>query len=337
MEALAEFPAWIANGFLEMAKEGAAFLSVALPNPDLLKPMDPDRIAAASRAASAAMEEFSKYPSSGKVSWSAVCIPSKEWAKKVFPDIDEEAGVEALWDRIFSVTRVNADNPVEAWKEHTANLRRRLDYLNAKSYKKLHYKSSVTDITLELPEEHIWVGGGINDEKGTYFVPNIPTEEIFTMPLKEGVNGTVKSTMPLNVRGKVINSFTLTFEKGRIVDFTAENEYETLKKLIETDDGSHYIGEVALVPVDSPISNSKVTFYNTLFDENASCHFAIGMAYPLCIKGGGTMNKEELEKNGANTSLNHVDFMMGSVDLDIDGYTADGSVEPIFRNGNWAF
>lgn len=336
-EALEEYPSWIANGFVEMAKQGAAFLSVGAPDPDLLKSADPEKIAIFSKAASSAMEEFSNYTRTAKVSWSIVCIPSKAWAKKVLPELDEAAAVEALWDRIFSVTRVDSDNPVEAWNEHIANLRRRLDYLNLKKYKKLHYKSSATDLTIELPNGHIWIGGGINNEKGTYFVPNIPTEEIFTLPLKEGVSGSVKSTMPLNVRGKVIDSFTLTFEKGRIVDFTAENEYETLKKLIETDEGSHYIGEVALVPVDSPISNSRVTFYNTLFDENASCHLALGNVYPLCIEGGGTMNKEELGKNGANTSLVHVDFMIGSEDLDIDGYTADGSIEPIFKGGNWAF
>lgn len=336
-EALKEFPAWIANGYVEMAKEGAAFLSIALPNPDLLKSVNPERIALASKASSVAMEEFSSYTRSGKSSWSVVCIPSKEWAVKVFPTLEAEAAVEALWEKIFSVTRVNTENPVEAWDEHIANLKKRLDYLNNKKYKKLYYKSSVTDINLELPAEHVWIGGGITDIKGTYFIPNIPTEEIFTMPLKSSVNGTVKSTMPLNVRGKVIDSFTLTFENGKIVDFTAENEYDTLKKLIETDEGSHYIGEVALVPVNSPISNSKVTFFNTLFDENASCHFAIGMAYPLCIKDGGNMNKEDLEKNGANTSLTHVDFMIGSEDMCIEGQTSEGTMEQIFKNGNWAF
>lgn len=336
-EAFKEFPKWKANGFLEMAKGGAAFLGVGAPKPGFFKDVNPERLSQDNITASEASDEFTRYLTSGKTSWSGICIPTKEWAEKVFPELDEKAGIEKLWENIFKATRVDTENPVKAWNEHIDNLKYRLDYLNGKKYKKLIYKSKGTDLTIELSDEHVWLGGGLTDEKGTYYIPNMPTEEVFTAPLKGSINGCVSSTMPLSYAGNIIDNFTITFKDGRIVDFTAEKGYETLKRLIETDEGSHYIGEVALIPCDSPISESNIIFYNTLFDENASCHLAIGMAYPLCIKDGGSMNKEELEKHGANTSFNHVDFMIGSKELNIDGVTVDGNTEPIFKNGNWAF
>ena len=337
IESLKEFPMWKARGYTEMAREGAAFLSIDSPNPDLLKDVDPKRISIAAETYSEAMEDFMFYMESCKVSWSGVCIPSKEWAKKVFPDLDENNAVEALWEKIFSATRINSKEPINAWNVHIDNLKSKLNYLNNKKYKKLHYKSSTANLKIELPDNHIWIGGGVNNEKGTYFIPNIPTEEIFTAPLMSGVNGAVKSTKPLIVRGKSIRNLTLEFKSGRIVNFTADEGYETFKNLIETDEESCYLGEVALVPFNSPISNSNIIFYNTLFDENASCHLALGMAYPMCIKGGEEMSKGELKKNDLNTSLIHVDFMIGSPDLNIDGETIDGKYEPIFRNGDWAF
>jgi aminopeptidase len=199
------------------------------------------------------------------------------------------------------------------------------------------YKAPGTNLTIDLPENHVWHGGAAVSEKGIVFNPNMPTEEVFTMPHKDGVNGTVRSTKPLNYGGNVIENFTLTFENGKVVDFTAETGYETLKHLLDTDEGARRLGEVALVPHDSPISNSNLIFYNTLFDENASSHLAFGNAYPTNIKGGVDMSKEELTKHGVNTSLVHVDFMIGSAEMDIDGVTKDGTREPIFRRGNWAF
>ena len=257
--------------------------------------------------------------------------------KKVFSDLSDIEAVEKLWENIFKIVRVDKDNPVEAWNEHLNNLQKKVDFLNIKKFKKLHYLSKDTDLSIELPEKHIWAGGGELNSKKTYFVANMPTEEVFTLPLKTGVNGKVKSTKPLNYSGNLIDNFILTFKDGKIVDFSAEKGYETLKKLIETDEGSHYLGEVALVPYDSPISNSNIIFYNTLFDENASCHLALGEAYPICIEGGSEMNSEELEKAGANNSLTHVDFMIGSPNLDITGETKDGVIIQIFKNGNWAF
>jgi aminopeptidase len=334
-EAFKDFPIWKAKGHEEMADQGAAFLTVSASNPDLLKGVDPERIATASKTAGAAMENFRKYIQSDKVSWTVLAVPTIEWASKLFPDSSDEEKVSQLWDLIFKATRVDLDDPVEAWKEHSAHLQSKVAFLNSKGYKKLHYKATGTDLTIELPEKHLWIGGSGENENGTSFVANIPTEEVFTVPKRDGVHGVVTSTKPLNYGGNLIENFSLTFENGKIVDFTAENGYETLKRLIEIDEGSHYLGEVALVPHNSPISNTNVIFYNTLFDENASNHLAIGSAYSFCIEGGKTMSKDDLQKNGANTSLTHVDFMIGSSEMDIDGELPDGKIEPLFRNGNW--
>ncbi len=336
-EAFEEYPMWKAKGYEEMAKSGAALMSIVSMNPDLLNGVDPDRIATANKTAGKALEKFKEYVITDKISWNVIAVPSKAWAAKVFPNEEESAQVEKLWDAIFKATRADLEDPVKAWQEHNDNLHSKVDYLNKKKYKKLHYKAPGTDMTIELPEKHLWLGASSKNEKGVDFLANIPTEEVFTLPTKTGINGVVSSTKPLNYSGNLIDNFTLTFKDGKIVDFTAEKGYETLKRLIETDEGSYYLGEVALVPYDSPISNSNIIFYNTLFDENASCHLAIGSAYPTCIENGENMSKEELAKNGANDSITHVDFMIGSEDLDIDGETADGVLEPVFRKGNWAF
>lgn len=336
-EAFKEFPKWKADGYEELAKNGAAFLSISASNPELLKDVDPKRIAEANKTRSIALKNYREYIMSSKVAWSVVSIPTKAWAKKVFSNLSEEEAVEKLWESIFKIVRVDKNDPVAAWDDHLKNMNEKVEFLNNKRFKKLHFISKDTDLTIELPEKHLWAGGGEYNSKGTYFVANMPTEEVFTLPLKTGVNGKVKSTKPLNYGGNLIDNFTLTFKDGRIVDFSAEQGYETLKKLIETDEGSHYLGEVALVPYDSPISNSNIIFYNTLFDENASCHLAFGMAYPTCIEGGSEMSEEDLEKAGANISLNHEDFMIGSDDLNIVGETQNGEKMQIFKNGNWAF
>lgn len=336
-ETFKEFPKWKADGYEELAKNGAAFLSISASNPELLKDVDSKRIAEANKTRSIALKNYREYIMNSTVAWSVISIPTKGWAKKVFPTFSEEEAVEKLWENIFKIVRVDKADPVSAWNEHLKNMNEKVEFLNNKKFKKLHFVSNYTDLTIELPEKHLWAGGGEYNSKGTYFVANMPTEEVFTLPLKTGVNGKVKSTKPLNYGGNLIDNFTLTFKNGRIVDFSAEQGYETLKKLIETDEGSHYLGEVALVPYDSPISNSNIIFYNTLFDENASCHLAFGMAYPTCIEGGSEMNEDDLEKAGANTSLTHEDFMIGSADLDIVGETQNGENIQVFKNGNWAF
>ncbi|WP_100403445.1 aminopeptidase [Bacillus sp. FJAT-42315] len=335
-EAFHEFPKWRAQMLEELAEEGAAFMSVISSSPDLLKGVQSERIANSQKASGQALNKYRQFIQSDKVSWCVVASPSEAWAQKVFPNLPQEEQVPALWEAIFKAVRADVDQPVEAWKQHDQALHTKVDYLNSRRYQSLHYTAPGTDLTIDLPEGHLWVGAGSINEKGHEFMANMPTEEVFTVPHKTGVNGHVASTKPLSYGGNIIDEFTVTFENGRITEVTAKEGEEVLKKLVETDEGSHYLGEIALVPHHSPISESNILFYNTLFDENASNHLAIGSAYAFCIEGGKTMSQEELEKNGLNTSITHVDFMIGSEQMNIDGITADGQKEPIFRNGNWA-
>ncbi|TGA97536.1 aminopeptidase [Sporolactobacillus shoreae] len=334
-EAFQSYPAWKTRGYEDLTNENAAFLYIYSPNPDLLKGIDPERIAASQKNTAKANKKFSDAKIGAKVSWTIVSVPTAAWSAKIFPDLGEEERIDALWKQIFTITRTDRDNPELAWKEHLQTLTDKVTYFNEKRFKKLHYRAPGTDLTIELPAEHLWISGEMTNDQGVPFRPNIPTEEIFTMPLKTGVNGTVASTKPLNYGGNLIDHFSVTFKDGRITDFSAEQGYETLKQIVETDDGSHYLGEVSLVPHHSPISETNLIFYNTLFDENASCHLAIGASYPFNYRGGREMTEDELSAKGANTSLTHVDFMVGSGELDIDGETSDGRLEPIFRKGNW--
>ena len=336
-ETFNDFPRWISDQYVDIAKEGGAFLTIYAQNPDLLKNVDPQRVANYQKASAAALKEWRSYTLSDKCKWSIISIPTESWAKKVFPDVSSEEAVNKLWDAIFKCTRVDTENPVESWKTHNANLKERTDFLNEKNFKTLKFKSSKTDLTMDLPEGHIWASGASYDPNGVSFNANMPTEEIFSMPHKFKVNGVVHSTKPLVYGGNVIDNFSLTFKDGKIIDYTAEKGKETLGKLIDTDEGSHYLGEVALVPFKSPISDTNIVFFNTLFDENASCHFAIGSAYKTCIKDGDKISDDELDKYGVNYSLTHVDFMIGSSDMNIIGITYDGNEVQIFKDGNWAF
>lgn len=331
-------PQWQIDSYMHYAEQGAGFLSISASNPELLKDVNPDRIAKSQKTRSMALKQFNARLMSNQNSWSIVSIPTEGWASKVFPGVSSEESIEKLWDAIFKIVRVDQEDPVLAWENHKKNLKEKMDYLNGKNFKALHFKNSKgTDLHLELPENHLWVGGAENNERGVEFIANMPTEEVFSMPKKTGVNGIVYSSKPLNYGGNLIDNFSITFKDGRIVDFTAETGYDTLKHLVGTDEGSHYLGEVALVPYNSPISNSGIIFYNTLYDENASCHLAIGRAYSLCIKDGEKMSEEELEKAGGNYSLAHVDFMIGTEDLSIIGIDEAGNESYVFQNGNWAF
>ncbi|MDP5274775.1 aminopeptidase [Chengkuizengella axinellae] len=337
LEAFEEFPRWIADGSTKLVEQGAAFLWIESEDPDLLKGVDTAKIAAHQKSAGQAFKKFSEYIQADKTSWNIVAAPSQAWAAKVFPDLPEEEQMEKLWESIFKISRVDQEDPIKAWKEHDEKLHYKANLLNEKKYKYLHYEAPGTKLTIELHEKHLWTGGSSVNEKGTSFFANMPTEEVFTIPLKTGVNGYVTNTKPLSYGGNLIDNFKITFENGRIIDFEAEQGYETLKALIDTDEGSHYLGEIALVPHHSPISNSNLIFYNTLFDENASNHLAIGSAYSFNLEGGTQMTREELDALGANDSITHEDFMIGSAEMNIDGETADGKREPLFRNGNWAF
>jgi len=273
---------------------------------------------------------------SDKFSWTVIAAPSKDWAAKVFPEVPESEQIPALWEAIFKSVRADTQDPVQAWLDHDRNLHEKVDYLNNKKYVKLKYRAPGTDLTIELPKGHLWCGAGSENSKGHNFMANMPTEEVFTVPQKTGVNGYVSSTKPLSYGGAIINDFKITFKDGQVTSISAGQGEETLQRLLDTDEGSKYLGEVALVPHNSPISQSNVLFYNTLFDENASNHLALGSAYSFCLENGKTMSRESLENHGLNQSITHVDFMIGSEEMDIDGIQHDGTVDAIFRNGNWA-
>lgn len=338
IEVLEDYPDWLKDSVLYYAKKGAAILSISASNPELMKGINSAKIAAAKKAASIATREFSARIMTNENPWSIISLPTKAWAKKVYPDVSSEEAINKLWETIFNVVRVNEDDPVAAWETHKNNLIEKMKYLNEKNFKTLHFKNNAgTDLYVDLAVNHIWCGGAESSAAGIEFIANMPTEEIFTMPKRDGVNGRVVSSKPLNYSGSLINNFALDFKDGKVVSFEAEEGYDALKGLLDTDEGASHLGEVALVPFDSPISNSNTIFYNTLYDENASCHLAFGKAYNLTIEGGKTMSTEELMTKGGNDSLVHVDFMIGTKDLNITGIAFDGTEAPIFADGNWAF
>ncbi|QAY67159.1 aminopeptidase [Paenibacillus protaetiae] len=335
-ESFHEEPKWSALEKTELAKNGAASISIMSQDPDLLRGVPTDRIVNADKASRGAMAEYREMTRSFKISWNLATTPSKAWAAKVFPGVSEDEAVAKLWDAIFHMVRADLDDPIAAWNAHIEKLHAKAAYLNEKQYRKLHYVGPGTDLTIEMPKNHVWLGGSKKNEKGIWFVPNLPTEEVYSAPLRTGVSGTVSSTKPLSYSGNIIDNFTFTFENGRVVNVTAEQGEDKLRSLVEMDEGSHYLGEVALVPHRSPISDSNILFYKTLFDENASCHLAVGSAYSSCVQGGANMTPEQLAAAGLNSSMAHTDFMVGSAELNIYGITADGKEEPVFLNGNWA-
>ncbi|RIL49595.1 MULTISPECIES: aminopeptidase [unclassified Mammaliicoccus] len=315
----------------------AAFLSIISSSPDSLKEADPKKISKAMAANGKAFKDYMVAVQSDHMSWCVASYPSVGWAKMMFPELDDQEAVNKLLETILKTVRVDQEDPVKAWEEHDRLLHEKANYLNQKKYKSLHYKSEGTDLTIELPTGQYWSGASSINSKGNSFVANMPTEEVFTAPHKNGVNGTVSNTLPLSYSGNIIDDFTLTFKNGEVVDYKAGVGEEILKSILETDEGAKRLGEVALVPVDSPISNMNTLFYNTLFDENASCHIALGSAYAFCIEDGKEMSAKELAENGLNDSTTHVDFMIGSKSLSIDGVLENGVKEPVFRDGNWAF
>lgn len=322
----------------QYALRHAAIMTITSSNPEAMKGIDPLKIQTWSSAMHKACQTFYDHLDLGIDRWCIAGAPSLAWANKVFPDMSDKEAVQALWQAIFKVTRCDHNDPIEAWNDHRRSFERRVKILNEKKIKSLHYTNSLgTDLTIGLNDKYLFAGGGSYTTDGVYSFPNIPTEEIFTSPNKKSVDGIVYSAMPLNYNGNIIDEFTITFKDGRIVDYSAKQGYDVLKSIIETDEGSHYLGEVALVPYDSPIRNMGILFYNTLFDENASCHLAIGRGFSECIEDGLTMNKEQLLEKGINDSLTHVDFMIGTDDLSIVATLDDGEEFVVFENGNFAF
>jgi len=332
-----EVSKWPIQALLEAARTGDAVLRVHAENPDLLKDQDKELVSLEQKIMDKHMEPFRSLIGKNKFNWTIVSAPTRSWAKKVFPKEPEEVLIDKMWDAIFNTTRLKHEDPIRHWQEHAQGLKARALYLNKKQYKFLYYKGLGTDLKIGLPEGHIWQAADMETKSGIRYIANMPTEEIFTAPHRSRVEGIVSCSKPLNYAGNLIHNFTLKFEKGRVVEVWAEEGKEILEKLIKTDEGSARLGEVALVPHSSPISQSGLIFYNTLFDENAASHIALGKAYAFCVKGGEKLSKSELKKAGLNNSLVHVDFMIGSDKLDIDGETRTGRREPIMRQGEWAF
>lgn len=333
--ALNHEPTGFAHEIESYLDRGAARLSIVAPDPEALQGLDPERQAKMHAASSRAMKRVMDLTMADAVAWSIGAIPTAAWAKQVFPGKPVEEGIAELWRIIFAVSRVDQPDPMAAWLAHAQNLKVREEYLNRARFKTLHYRAPGTDLHIDLPKGHHWISGGVRSERGIEFFPNIPTEEVFTAPQRDGVNGTVTSTLPLRYNGETIEHLSLTLRHGRIVEYGAERGAETLKTIIETDEGSHFFGEVALVPVTSPC-NTGFPFYNTLFDENAVSHIAIGRAYSTCLEGGEKLSDEEVAARGLNFSMTHVDFMIGSDHLDVDGETEAGEIVPVMRQGLWA-
>ena len=338
LETIADYPDWMAEGYNYYARQGACFISIAASDPDGLKGIPVEKIGTSQKARTSALKEYYDNSMSNKCRWCVLSVPTLSWAKKVFPNASDDEAMKSLWDVIFKTVRVDTENPVKAWEKHNAYLEEKIKFMNDNNFKSVHLKSANgTDLNIELPEGHIWAGGSERDVNGIPFNANMPTEEVFTLPKKTGVNGIVYSSKPLSYGGNLIDNFSITFKDGKAIDFTAETGYDVLKQMLESDEGSKYLGEVAFVPYNSPISNSKLIFFNTLFDENAACHLAFGRAYESCVKDADKYSEEELEKIGVNNSIIHVDFMIGTSDLEVTGINENGETIQIFSNGNWAF
>jgi len=336
-DVIQEVPQYKIDEANEWVEKGASRISVVSQNPDAFSGVDGERLATFQSVNGKAMMPLRQATQANKISWTVVAAAGKDWAKKVFPDLDsEEKQVDALWDAIFKACRMYEANPIEAWHKHDKTLETKADELNAQQFDALHYTAPGTDLIIGLPENHHWEGAGSENVRGERFMANMPTEEVFTAPDRRRIDGVVSSTKPLSYAGNTIENMVFTFKDGKVVNVTAEKGEDVLKKLLEIDEGAKSLGEVALVPDSSPISQSGITFFNTLFDENASNHLALGSAYAFNIKGGTDMTEKELEEAGLNRSQTHVDFMVGSNKMNIDGIKKDGTRVPIFRNGEWA-
>jgi aminopeptidase len=327
--------AWLYEGMAAAYKNGAARLAIVGEDPSLLAAQDPDKVSRANRARSKAYMPALNMIAGFETNWTIVSAATPAWAKAVFPNDPEEVAVAKLWQAIFAASRVDTPDPIAAWEAHNANLQARTRMLNEKNYAALHFRGPGTDLRVGLADGHEWNGGSTQAKNGLTCNANIPTEEVFTTPHKDRVDGVVSSTKPLSYNGTLIQDIQVRFEAGRIVESKARTGESVLGKVLDTDEGARRLGEVALVPYSSPISQSGLLFLNTLFDENASSHIALGQAYSKCIRGGGSMSEDELSSRGSNRSLIHIDWMIGSDQVDVDGITQDGKAEPLMRGGEW--
>lgn len=327
--------AWLYDGMAAAYRSGAARLAITGGNPSLLSRQDPEKVGRANRAMSRAYRPALELITRHDINWTIVSAATPAWAQAVFPQLSPEDALARLWDAIFAASRADRTDPVAAWKEHDANLHARANALNSARYAALHFRGPGTDLKVGLADDHLWLGGGTLAGNGRYCIPNMPTEEVFTTPHKDRVDGIVTSTKPLSHQGSLIEGIQVRFDGGRIVEARAAKGEQVLQRMIETDEGARRLGEVSLVPNSSPISASGLLFLNTLFDENAACHIALGQAYSTCLKDGDKLTPEELAARGANDSLIHVDWMIGSGKIDVDGITTTGAAEPLLRSGEW--
>jgi aminopeptidase len=326
---------WLYEGMAQAFRKGAARLAIAGNDPALLSKEAPDKVARVNRALSIAYKPALELIVRHDINWTIVSCATPAWAASVFPGLPKDQAMSRLWSAIFAASRADLPDPVAAWKTHDANLHARADRMNEKRYSTLHFRGPGTDLRVGLADDHLWLGGGTTAHNGHYCIPNIPTEEVFTTPHKDRTEGTVTSSKPLSYQGAMIEEIRVRFQGGKIVEAHAAKGEQVLQKMIETDEGARRLGEVALVPHSSPIASSGLLFNNTLFDENAACHIALGQAYSSCLRNGNSLTPEQLAAQGANTSLIHVDWMIGSSRIDIDGIAASGTAEPLMRSGEW--
>lgn len=334
---LEEYSQWQIQGLMDYVEKGEAMLTVRSNNPTLLNGLDQERISVIQRTHLKKFEPVGAGVMNNAVNWCVISAAAPDWARKVFPDLSPGRAEAKLWKEIFKITRVDQKNPIAAWEKHIQNLHRRGEYLTAKQYTALKYTAPGTNLTVGLPRGHKWISARERAQNGVEFVANLPTEEVFSLPHRDQVNGVVAASMPLSVGGTLIEKFSFTFENGRAVKVSAKKGEAVLKKLVDTDEGSARLGEVSIVPFSSPISQLGHLFYDPLIDENAACHLALGAAYRINLEGAQEMNKEQFMSHGGNSSLVHMDFMVGSNKMNIDGVGADGTTEPVLRAGEWAF
>ena len=336
-KSLKEYPKWRIDARMDISQAGDANLHIITPNPDLMNDVDPNLISKFQLHLLKRLKPVLNLITQYALNWLIISIPNRAWADKLFPDIPSNERIQKLWDIIFKICRITEEDPISAWKYHNENLQKRCYYLNEKQYNALKLTSPETDLTIGLPKDHIWLGGSVTTQNGINFTPNLPTEEIFTLPHKDRVDGIVKTTRPVFYQGKVVEECIFKFSNGRIFEAQAKVGEETILKTIDIDEGARRLGEIALVPNSSPISLTGLLFYNILLDENASNHIAIGQALRDSLKDSKKMTDEEFMAAGGNNSLIHLDFMIGSGEMNVDGILKDETVEPIMRNGEWVF
>lgn len=327
---------WLFNGMGAAFDNNTARMAIAGDDPMLLSQMDPDKVSRANKALAKAYKPARERITEFKINWNIVSWPGSAWASRVFPDLSIEEAIVKLADAIFDASRVSVEDPIKAWDDHNEQLRMKTDWLNEKNFAALQYNGPNTNLRVGLADEHEWMGGASKAQNGIICNPNIPSEEVFTTPHAYKVDGTVSSTKPLSYQGTLIENIKVTFKDGKIIEAHASKGEEVLQKVLKSDEGASRIGEVALVPHSSPISQSGIIFYNTLFDENAASHIALGQCYSKCFKGDLDLSKEEIAKRGGNSSMIHIDWMIGSNEIDVDGIDHEGNSIPVFRKGEWA-